>query len=241
METSNIGPHGNVYLEDFQDVSADTALMPFRKAPGGFLTFNDCRDTTVFGYAYPETQRWNFDSDEAYQSAVTTTIATLYSGRTRAQAQMQITSQHLTAFGQTLQDSNNTYTEWTIETQAVASRLPPTFIVSFSLAGLFQSNPIIELGSWMMLMPERNDAHTLKAPSVPERKMNGTTSITSYLIDRINAHELNSLDPYDVVPYLSSYLTWNVYDVSLQSLKATSRADPHRNAATAFDFQTPKH
>ncbi|KAL1795189.1 hypothetical protein ACET3X_007005 [Alternaria dauci] len=212
MKPSNIGPHGNVYLEDFQTVSADTDLMPFRKAPGQFLTFNDCRNTTVFGYVYPETRRWNFESDEAYQKSVTATIANLYSGRTRAQARVQVTTQYVTAFGQALLDNNNTYTEWTIETQAVASMLPPTFMVSFSLIGLFQSDPITDLGSWMMLMPERDDVRTTDVQSKPENKMNGTTSITSYLIDRVNAHELSSLDPNDVVPYLASCLTWNVYD-----------------------------
>ena len=121
----------------------------------------------------------------------------------------------MTAFGQALLDNNNTYTEWTIETQATASRLPPTFMVSFSLIGIFQSDPIIDLGSWMMLMPERDDVRTMDVQSKSENKMNGTTSITTYLVDRVNANELSSLDPNDVVPYLSSYLTWNVHDVSL--------------------------
>jgi tyrosinase len=190
--------------------------MPFRKASGQFLTFNDCRNTTVFGYAYPETQRWNFASDEDYQRDVTTTITNLYGGHTRVQVQVQVTMQHVTAFGQALLDNNNTYTEWTIETQIIASRLPPTFIVSFSLVGLSQSSSIIDLGSWMMLMPERNnDLHSMGVSTVPEVKMNGTTSITTYLVDRVNANELASLNPNDVVPYLSSYLTWNVCDVSL--------------------------
>ncbi|CAN9380981.1 unnamed protein product [Alternaria alternata] len=212
MQPSNIGPHGNVYLEDYQTVSADTELVPFKKAPGQFLTFNDCRNTSIFGYAYPETQRWNFASDEAYQRSVAATITNLYGGRTRAQAQVQVTAQHMTAFGQALLDNNNTYTEWTIETQATASRLPPTFMVSFSLIGIFQSDPIIDLGSWMMLMPERDDVRTMDVQSKSENKMNGTTSITTYLVDRVNANELSSLDPNDVVPYLSSYLTWNVHD-----------------------------
>lgn len=67
----------------------------------------------------------------------------------------------------------------------------------------------------MMLMPERDDVRTMDVQSKSENKMNGTTSITTYLVDRVNANELSSLDPNDVVPYLSSYLTWNVHDVSL--------------------------
>jgi tyrosinase len=36
--------------------------------------------TSTFGYAYPETQRWNFTSDAAHQAAIRTTIASLYQG-----------------------------------------------------------------------------------------------------------------------------------------------------------------
>jgi tyrosinase len=241
METSNIGSHGNVFLEDHQNVSADTELLPFRKTPGTFLTFNDCRNTTTLGYAYPETQRWNFASDEAYQSNVTATIATLYGGRTRSQTHFQVVTQSVTAFGQILLDNNNTYTDWIIETQAIASELAPTFIVSFSLTGMFQSDPIVDIGNWMMLMPERiNDVHTQDTPSVIEKMTNGTTSITTHLIDRINAGQLDSLDPNDVVPYLSEYLTWNVYDVSLSTFMATTITDLGRNAANVFHSQTPK-
>jgi tyrosinase len=241
METSNIGSHGNLFLEDYQNVSADTKLLPFRNTTGTFLTFNDCRNTTTLGYAYPETQHWNFASDEAYQSDVTSTIANLYGGRTRSQAHLQVVTQIVTAFGQILLDNNNTYTEWMIETQAIASKLPPTFIVSFSLAGMSQFDPIVDIGNWMMLMPERiNDVHTQDTPSVPERMTNGATSITTHLVDRINAGQLGSLDPNDVVLYLSEHLTWNVYDVSLSTSMATTVADLCRNAVNVFHSQIPK-
>ena len=55
MEPSNIGPHGNVYLEDYQQVSGDTPLLPFRKTAADFWSPNACRNTTGLGYAYPET------------------------------------------------------------------------------------------------------------------------------------------------------------------------------------------
>lgn len=228
MEKSSIGPHGNVYLDDYQDVDANTELLPFRKDPGKFMTFNDCRNTTVLGYAYPETQRWKFPSDAAYQTAVTASIATMYGGRMRAQAEVKVASTRPTPFGETLQDSNGTYTDWTIETQAIASKLPPSFIVKYSLGGMFHTDPVVEVGSWMMLMPERlDDVQTQKDPSVPEKLINGTTSITSYLVEQIENKSLKSLEPSDVVPFLTEKLTWNVYDVSSLNFMTGIRTDLH--------------
>jgi tyrosinase len=212
MESSTIGPHGNVYLEDNQVVDASTPLLPFRKTPGEFWTFNDCRNTTVLGYAYPETQRWKYDSDESYQAEVTSTISSLYGGRSRK----QLLTQRVTAGSQMLLSHNNTFTDWTIESSVAASKFPSTFIVSFSLISLFQSDPSVDVGSWMVLLPEhKNEVHTSMRPTTKEKMLNGTTSITSHLIDQVNAGMLASLDEGDVVPYLREYLTWNVYRVSL--------------------------
>jgi len=216
MEPSNIGPHGNVYLEDYQEVSGDTDLLPFRKTAGEFWSPNACRNTTVLGYAYPETQRWKYTSDEAYQDAVTSIISTLYGGRTR----LQLTTTGVaspTAFAERLSDNNNTFTDWTISTQATASKLPRTFIVRFSLVGIFQSDPSVDVGSWMMLMPDdkqHNGVHDLPLGPQAEKVLHGTTSITSHLIDLVNAGKLDSLDIVDVVPYLRDYFAWNVFTVS---------------------------
>ncbi|KAI4915846.1 hypothetical protein J4E90_004292 [Alternaria incomplexa] len=220
MEKSSIGPHGNVYLDDYQDVDANTELLPFRKDPGKFMTFNDCRNTTVLGYAYPETKRWKFASDQAYQADVAAQIARMYGGRARAQSKVTVMSTKPTPFGETLEDSNGTYTDWIIETQAVASKLPPSFIVKYSLGGMFNSDPVVDVGSWMMLMPERlDDVHTEKDPSKPEKLMNGTTSITPYLVEQIENKSLKSLEPSDVVPFLTEKLTWNVYDQNGERVK----------------------
>jgi tyrosinase len=221
MEPSTIGPHGNVYLEDNQVVDASTPLLPFRRTPGEFWTFNDCRDTTVLGYAYPETQRWKYDSNDIYQADVNAVIASLYGGRARA----KLMTQHVTAGSQMLLSHNNTFTDWTIESSVAASKFPATFVVSFSLVSLFQSDPSVNVGSWMVLMPEhKNEVHTSKRPATSEKRLNGTTSITSHLIDRVNAGVLGSLEPADVVPYLSEYLTWNVYKVKSTFLAMSEMA-----------------
>ncbi|KAF1830624.1 Di-copper centre-containing protein, partial [Decorospora gaudefroyi] len=209
MESSNIGPHGNVFLEDNQAVDANTPLLPFRKDGDSFWTFNDSRNTSVLGYAYPETQAWLFPSATAYQENVTAKISTLYAGT----AKTQLLSQQATAAtssAQTILSPNNSFTDWTIEASAIASTMPSSFIVSFSLVALFQSDPIIDVGSWMVLMPERIPSVT-KRPRVVEKVIRGTTSLTSHLIGRVEAGVLRSLEPEDVVPFLGEFLSWVVW------------------------------
>ncbi|RMZ66918.1 tyrosinase [Pyrenophora seminiperda CCB06] len=221
METSNIGSHGNVYLEDYQEINGDTDLLPFRKTPNEFWSPNACRNTTVLGYAYPETQRWMYTSDEAYQNAVTSVISSLYGG----QARSQLMALGATALGEMLSGKNNTFTDWIIQTHALSSKLPSTFIVRFSLIGVFQSDPSTDIGSWMMLMPDdKHDAQTSQNRNISEKVLNGTTSITSHLIDAINAGKLSSLNPDDVVPYLRDYLTWNIFTNDGTRIPQPSRA-----------------
>ncbi|KAL6159798.1 hypothetical protein ACJQWK_06164 [Exserohilum turcicum] len=219
METSSIGNQGNVFLEDDQEISADTELLPFRQRPGKFWTTNECRDTAVLGYAYPETQRWKFGSDAAYQSSVGSVIAKLYSGRLRS----QVAAAQVSAFGHSLSDNSNVFTEWTVETRAATCKLPSTFRVDFSLMGMFQSDDIVDAGSWMVLAPEHaGTRHGTNATCGLEKVVHGTTSITSHLIDRINKGRLASLKAEDVAPYLQDALTWNVFDVSWQPMPYSS-------------------
>lgn len=63
----------------------NTSLPPFRyddTATGkkAFWTSLRAKDTTVFGYAYPETRRWAYPNTQAYQNALRTTITQLYGG-----------------------------------------------------------------------------------------------------------------------------------------------------------------
>ena len=58
-----------------------TPLAPFNDATGQtFYTSDNVRSTETFNYAYPETQRWAYPSDSAYQASVQTAVQTLYGG-----------------------------------------------------------------------------------------------------------------------------------------------------------------
>ncbi|KAF2847615.1 Di-copper centre-containing protein [Plenodomus tracheiphilus IPT5] len=229
MGRSNIGPNGNVYLEDDQYVNASTELLPFRRASGAFWTTTDCHDTKVLGYAYPETQSWNFASNSMYMANVTSTIARLYASKPRSllvdSGQVANSGMHASL------DQDNTFTDWTIQSEAMASRLPSTFVVRFSLVKPGSSEHGIDVGTWMRLMPSTHDRMREREGAVPKTRayavdvVRGTTGLTTHLLDRIAAGELASLKAGDVVPYLTERLAWKVFSgdgeqISGEALKA---------------------
>jgi tyrosinase len=60
--------------------SAASALSPFWDHSGSatFWTPDRVKDSTTFGYAYPETQKWQFASGDAYQTALRQTVTGIY-------------------------------------------------------------------------------------------------------------------------------------------------------------------
>lgn len=59
--------------------SADTPLTPFWDKSGTrFWTSAEVKDTTTFGYAYPETQQWRYPDYPTYQAAIRRAVTALY-------------------------------------------------------------------------------------------------------------------------------------------------------------------
>ncbi|TAQ88827.1 hypothetical protein B7494_g2828 [Chlorociboria aeruginascens] len=58
-----------------------TPLAPFNDASGRqYYTSEGVRSTEKFNYAYPETQRWKFGSDDEYKNSIRATVQQLYGG-----------------------------------------------------------------------------------------------------------------------------------------------------------------
>ena len=70
MDRANIGATGNFVIDHHSWVDGDTPLKPFWKTENSFWTSNDVRNTVDLGYAYPETQRWNYPTEKEYRIAV---------------------------------------------------------------------------------------------------------------------------------------------------------------------------
>jgi tyrosinase len=212
---TNIGSNGNVWLEEGTTVDEKTLLLPFRKSSGSFWTTSDARNTTTLGYAYPETMKISGQSEEDYQDEVSKAIATLYGSSTRA----MLTTNIATAGGAPLLTKDGAFTDWAIDTTALTSGLPPTFVVRFSLVGDFSSDDPVDVGTWTKLMPSSHGhGSNNKRASTSERPYQGRISLTANLIDCIAAGKLASLNSGDVVPYLKDKLTWKVFSVSLHRL-----------------------
>ena len=64
--------------------TAKTPLAPFKDASGQrYWTSEGVRSTKTFNYAYPETQRWGFSSDDDYARSVMRAVQQLYGGVSR--------------------------------------------------------------------------------------------------------------------------------------------------------------
>lgn len=213
LQPSNVGSAGNVFVADGDTVDGETPLLPFWRKPGSFWNTNEAMDWRLFGYDYPETRAGSGASAGA-------TIAQLYSGSARE----RITR------GQTAGSTHHSfsadeagYTDWVINASAAPLDLPPTFVVQFSLVGDFSSDASTDVGMWSTMLPAgHNQVKRLvrevellsKRATVEDMTLHGTVSLTSSLLDQIEAGNLQSLDEKDVVPFLKDKLSWKIYGVS---------------------------
>ncbi|KAJ4345452.1 uncharacterized protein N0V89_011583 [Didymosphaeria variabile] len=196
---------------------ANTGLPPFWKNENEFWTSNDAHHTDVFGYAYPETQYWEFASDEEWRSNVRGMIQSLYPNSARS------TLANAVATGSTLThvvDEDKTFTDWVIHVTASATEMPPIFRAMFSFAGDFSSDASTEVGMWTRMIVDSPEASAWKAREAERDKkrfstidqgLTNTIGLTSSLLDQITAGKLESLDSEAVLPYLKAHLTWLVY------------------------------
>lgn len=200
---------------------ASYGLPPFWKNENEFWTSNDAYRTDALGYAYPETQYWNFPSDEEWRNNVKGLIESLYPNSART------TLVNAIATGNTLKhtvDQNSTFTDWVIQVKASVTKMPSTFKAMFSLVGDFSSDEPTEVGVWMRAAmdgsePGASSIHQIQRkaqrPSTVDDGLSRAIGITSPLLEAITAGKLENLDPEVVIPYLQTHLTWNVYAVRL--------------------------
>src|SRR5262245_19887291 len=220
IEPSKVVGTGNFWIPDGTTVDPTWQLQPFWKDGQSFYTSNDVHDTAVFGYAYPETQAWNYASQDEWRAAVNSSVAQLYSPSARAMLNSNSASSGVD-FTYLLKDDS--FIDWTIKMKASALHMPSTFRIVVSLTGDFSSDPITEVGQWMKLMPAEHDNNPewkarqaeqkAKRFSSLDQTLHGTVSLTSTLLDQIAARKLKGLDPSQVVPYLKDHLRWKVLGV----------------------------
>jgi tyrosinase len=214
LQPSTINQYGhNFWLVQGMEVNADTPLPPFWKDSTSLWTTNTISDTTVLGYAYPETQSWKYSTPEAYRAAVNASIARLYSSSARDMLGSTMGGQGHTDLTHLL--VNGSYTDWTIQIEASPSEMPPTFFLRFSLVGDFSSDPVTQIGAWVMQRSNSSidfSKRQQRASNV-EPRLEATLSMTSVLLDKVVEGKLSSLDERDVVAYLKDALNWRLTSV----------------------------
>ena len=74
-------PDGTFVITANSIETAMTPLAPFNDASGTkYWTSEGVRSTETFNYAYPETQRWKFSSNDDYANSVMSAVQQLYGG-----------------------------------------------------------------------------------------------------------------------------------------------------------------
>jgi tyrosinase len=72
-------PYSTFSATSGESQTKDTPLAPFWDKSGGkFWTSAQVRDTTTFGYAYPETQKWRVPDQRQYQAQLRRAVTNLY-------------------------------------------------------------------------------------------------------------------------------------------------------------------
>jgi tyrosinase len=207
---------GNYWIKEGSTVDANTPLLPFWNSPTTFWTSNEIKDTRVFGYVYPETQIWNYYTQEEYGTAINATIARLYGSSTMARLTATPDDSTVTAKHGLLVDEG-AFVDWVIRAQGKQAEMPSTFVVQFFLLGDFSSDPVTEIGSWTVLSaqhehdPEGSEKRKRMSSIQPD--LTGMVSLTDTLLDEIIAGKMYSLHAGDVVVHLDRRLSWKVVAV----------------------------
>jgi tyrosinase len=205
LNPESVGNNGNVYIEDNQVVDGNTQLLPFRRSDGnGFWTTNDVNDTLLFGYAYPETSL-GLDAGAAIAKLYSSSARTLIKSTNITVHAKQAVTEGDDDAGALSFNNSTTYTDYFV--QGSTENALGTFSATFYFNAQIPGREPIEVGSWVnAVMQQRHDV---------SKQSNGTTSLTSGLMDRISDGDLESLDARDVVPYLKAHLEWTIRDVRI--------------------------
>jgi len=261
--SSQQNPYGT-YGEPVGTVeTADTGLTPFRRLDNTFWTSNQIRDTSTFGYAYPETGYWKYSTTAAYQQSVRKAVSQLY-GSTNAQIAKAAGNQKRqsttpnnatqTAIDQSVND--HTYLDWKIDISVNKMAAGGSFFIHFFLGQpsanpkdwSFQKNLV---GDYVVFVNAMVEACPFGNCPPIDNTITGSVPLTQSLVTNIAA--IGSLNVNDVVKYLQGNLTWTVslmndtafpvenltqLEISVLAAEVTLPADPLTEFPTYSPYTT---
>ncbi|KAF2466428.1 Di-copper centre-containing protein [Lindgomyces ingoldianus] len=218
-------------------ISGTTDLKPwYDSSATKFWNSNGVKYTTPFGHAYPETQRWLYPNDQAYQAAVTNEVVRQYganritsfftnlaaSAAPPKEASTAAASKQTPVATASVANKfahlvpNRMYTEWITNLRTLKHGLNQTFRV-FVFLGDFNPDPKtwpteFNVVGRFTVLGRGDDTPCEKCQQDQESELviTGTVPLTSALLQDIVAGQLASLEPADVEGYLERNLHWRV-------------------------------
>jgi tyrosinase len=179
-------------------LDSQSILTPFRDPSGNFWTSDASRDTTTFGYSYPETSG---GPGVNVTDQVLKAVNALYGDKTTNGTDGNGAKRDVTS-------ADTSHREWIVNLKVNKHALNGSFFVHVFL-GNFGPNPKdwsfdpALVGSYAVL-------DKFNTQDSPDKLISGTIPLTGTLSKLILANKLKSLDPADVEPYLTANLKYRV-------------------------------
>ncbi|KAF2498456.1 Di-copper centre-containing protein [Lophium mytilinum] len=208
LTPENIFASGTYALPDYSTVDASTPLAPFWNGKSGFFTSNDLRDTIKLGYAYPETQRWRFANDSAFEESVARAVAAAYSPDWRA-----LVAEPAAAGVGAVEPGR--VVEWAVRVGVDKGALGGSFGIRVLLEGR-------EVGRVAVLMPEGTEVMVMEEGEGRKGMVvNTTVGLTKALVDAVVEGRLRDLGEEAAGGFLRGRLEWRVDAMSGARVQAT--------------------
>ena len=198
---------GTATITPGDPIDEDSPLTPFHKdTEGTFWTSAAVRDTTVFGYTYPETAENNATCAVQYVNRLYGPSAGTPANKTTAARMMRRNEEH----------EPGVYTEWITNIRVAENALDSTFTI-YVFLGDFGSDP----NAWLT---DKNlvGSHTVFTPFSSSTKQDdpivvaGTVPLAKDLNDNAKAGGYNTANTTSVEEYLTNNLHWRVAKVCCQ-------------------------
>ncbi|KAF3914865.1 Tyrosinase [Dactylellina cionopaga] len=189
----------------------NTPLMPFRKTETEYWTSADAKDTKVFGYNYPETTGSSKDTliaiNKLYGVGTPSFqikeakdgVAKRSIGR---RVKRDYAEPNLAPVTDKIIQNTNKYTDWVVNLKVNNAALNGSFAIHVFLKDPSSTDPI----QWLT---DDNSVGTYGVFADDNSKgqvVTGTIPLTSTLLKRLAANELQSMHPEELVPYFTKNL-----------------------------------
>ncbi|CAD6578783.1 MAG: hypothetical protein ASARMPRED_008848 [Alectoria sarmentosa] len=217
-----------------------TPLAPFGASAENYWTSEEVKQTSSFGYVYPETQKWNFKTDKEYRAAIvkalralnpSISLALILAGDAQSQKTAVSKIEKASTFWQDYTKKhgmpayrdintlapNKKYLEWITNIKAQKHAVGGAFNVHIFLGDFTSSNSkrwpfdANHVGTFTVLGDsDDTGCEKCQTDQAANLQVTGQVPLTIALLERFLAGIVPSLSEDAIVPYLKEKLHWRV-------------------------------